>query len=40
LGITIDRDRFYFEFAADGRTVELSARQLHRRLKKQLTGKS
>ena len=31
LGITIDRDRFSFEFA-DGPVIELSARQLQRRL--------
>jgi hypothetical protein len=37
LGISIDRDRLCFEFAADGRTVELSAEQLHRRLAKRLT---
>ena len=40
LGITIDRNRFCFEFAADHRTVELSAEQLHRRLAKQLTSRS
>jgi hypothetical protein len=35
LGITIDGDQMRFEFAADDRTVELSAGQLHRRLSKQ-----
>jgi hypothetical protein len=34
LGITIERDHFCFEFAGDGRVVELSANQLHRRLDK------
>ena len=34
LGITIDRDRLSFELAAENRTVELSAGQLHRRLAK------
>lgn len=38
LGITIDGDRFCFEFAADNRTLELSAKQLHHRLSKQLTS--
>jgi len=38
LGITIDRDRFYFEFAGEERTIRLSARQLQRRLAKQLAG--
>ena len=33
LGITIDRDRFCFEFAADNQSRELSASQLQRRLK-------
>ena len=35
LGITIDGDRFCFEFAADEQIMELSARQLQRRLAKQ-----
>lgn len=30
LGITIDRDRLCFEFAADDQVVEMSASQLHR----------
>ena len=38
LGITIDRNRFRFEFAADNRTIELSAEQLRRRLAKQVTS--
>ncbi len=29
LGISIDRDFLRFEFAADNRTIEVSARQLH-----------
>ena len=37
LGITIDRDRLRFEFAADNRTAELTAGQLPRRLAKQKT---
>ncbi|HEX5270047.1 MAG TPA: hypothetical protein VFW33_06160 [Gemmataceae bacterium] len=37
LGITIDRGRLLFEFAADNQTVELTAGQLHRRLAKRLT---
>jgi hypothetical protein len=32
LGTTVDRDRFRFEFVEDGRTVELSAAQLRRRI--------
>jgi len=32
LGITIEGDRLSFEFAADNRTIEMSAGQLHRRL--------
>ena len=39
LGITIDRNRFTFEFAADDQTVELTAEQLRRRLAKQVTNK-
>jgi hypothetical protein len=39
LGITIDRERFRFEFAADDRTVEFTAMQLQRRLAKQLADK-
>jgi hypothetical protein len=37
LGITIDGNRFHFEFVADNQTVELSAEQLYHRLAKQLT---
>lgn len=40
LGITIDRDRFHFEFAADNQSREISAKQLHRRLTKQATAKT
>lgn len=40
LGITIDRDRLRFEFAADGRTVELSAGQLRHRLARRLTTRT
>jgi len=32
LGITIDRNRFRFEFVSDNQTIELSAKQLHSRL--------
>jgi hypothetical protein len=35
LGITIDGDQMRFEFAADQKVIELSARQLQRRLAKQ-----
>jgi hypothetical protein len=38
LGISIEGDRFWFEFPADHRTVEVSAGQLRRRLAKQTTG--
>jgi hypothetical protein len=37
LGISIEGDRFWFEFPAEDRTIEVSARQLHRRLAKQMT---
>jgi hypothetical protein len=40
LGITIDHNRFHFEFAADHQTIELSAEQLKRRLAKQMTNKA
>jgi hypothetical protein len=40
LGITVERDRFQFEFAADKQTAKMSARQLHRCLAKQLAKKS
>ena len=39
LGITIDRGRFFFEFAADNQAVEISANQLHRRLARRVTAK-
>jgi hypothetical protein len=38
LGITIDRDRFCFEFAGEAKTIRMSAAQLQRRLVKQLAG--
>jgi hypothetical protein len=38
LGITIDRDRLRFEFAADHQEIEMTASQLRRRLAKQLSG--
>jgi hypothetical protein len=38
LGITVDRNRFRFEFVADNQTIEVSAEQLHRRLAKQATS--
>jgi hypothetical protein len=38
LGITIDRNRFRFEFPVDQQTVELAAEQLQRRLAKQLVS--
>jgi len=38
LGITIDGDRLCFEFAGDQQTVEVSAKQLHRRLAKSAAG--
>jgi hypothetical protein len=38
LGITVNNDRFHFEFSADGKAVELSARQLHRLMAKQLAS--
>ena len=37
LGISIEGDRVRFEFAAEQRTIELSAGQLQRRLAKQMT---
>jgi hypothetical protein len=36
VGITIDRDRFRFEFALDEQVAELSTAQLHRRLARQV----
>ena len=40
LGITIDRDRLRFEFAADDRTKEISAAQLQRRLARHMTTRT
>jgi hypothetical protein len=40
LGITIDHNRFRFEFAADEQIVELSSGQLYRRLSKQMATKA
>jgi hypothetical protein len=34
LGITVDRDRFHFEFVGDDRSVTISVAQLRRRLAK------
>jgi hypothetical protein len=39
LGITIDRNRLRFEFAADEQAAEVTADQLQRRLAKQSAGK-
>jgi hypothetical protein len=36
LGITIDRDRLHFEFAADQKEIELTADELQRRIAKHL----
>ncbi len=38
LGITIEHNRFVFEFTADHQTVELSAAQLRRRLGKHVAA--
>ena len=38
LGISIEGDHLRFEFAADQQTIELSARQLQRRLANQKTA--
>jgi hypothetical protein len=38
LGITVDRNRFRFEFVADEQNIEMSATQLQRRLVKQATS--
>jgi hypothetical protein len=40
LGITIERDRLHFEFAADKQSLKISAAQLHRRLTKEAAGKA
>jgi hypothetical protein len=39
LGISIDRNRFRFEFVEDNQTVELTAAQLQRRIAKVATNK-
>lgn len=39
LGITIDRDRLHFEFAADKKTLKITAAQLQRRLAKRVATK-
>jgi hypothetical protein len=39
LGITIERDRLLFEFAADQQEIEMTAEQLRRRIAKQLADK-
>jgi hypothetical protein len=38
LGITINGDRFSFEFMNDDKTIELTARQLQNRLRKRLVS--
>jgi hypothetical protein len=40
LGISIDQNRFHFEFSGDNQTLELSATQLQQRLTKQLISGS
>ena len=40
LGITVERGRLRFEFAADDQMVELTTGQLHRRLAKLATTKA
>ena len=40
VGITIDRDRLHFEFAADRQSVKITTAQLHRRLTKQAANKA
>ncbi|HMF19722.1 MAG TPA: hypothetical protein VKE98_21130 [Gemmataceae bacterium] len=39
LGITIDRNRFRFEFTEDNQEIELTTDQLKRRLSKQVAAK-
>ena len=39
VGVTIDRDRLHFEFAADNQGIRISAAQLRRRLVKQAASK-
>jgi hypothetical protein len=40
LGITVDDNRFRFEFVGDGQDVELSVGQLERRLGKRLASRA
>jgi hypothetical protein len=40
LGVTIDGERFRFEFVGVDKAVELSSRQLYRQLAKQTADKS
>jgi len=40
LGITIDRGRLHFDFAADNQSVVLSSQQLQYRLAKQLASRA
>jgi hypothetical protein len=40
LGITVDRNRFHFEFVGADEIVDVSAEQLHRRLAKQVLSKT
>lgn len=40
LGISVDGDQLRFEFAADNRTIELSAAQLHRQLSRRTIMKT
>lgn len=39
VGITIDKSRFRFEFPGDNRSIDITAKQLGRRLAKQTTAK-
>jgi len=39
LGITVDRGRFHFEFAADNQSVVVSSRELQRRLARHVATK-
>jgi hypothetical protein len=40
LGITIDRDKLHFDFAADNQRVVLSSQQLQHRLAKQVASRA
>jgi len=40
LGVTIDQDRFCFEFAADNESREIPVKQLYRRLARRATAKT